>query len=158
MTKILFNETQRFNSWWIWLIIILCAGFSIYPIVNTIQSGIPFSNGQLLGIFVLVLVLLLFILLKLETEVKEDGIYVRFFPFHFTLKFYDWNSIAQLEVVKFSPLMDFGGWGIRWGRKGKCYTVKGKSGLQILFKNGDQLLIGTQRPEELERIIQEKLK
>jgi hypothetical protein len=158
MKNILFKETQRFNSWYVWLIIVVCTVFSIYPIINSIQSGISFSNGQLFGLFVLVAVLLLFILLKLETEIKEEGIHVRFFPFHLKPKFYAWETIATLEIVKFSPLMDFGGWGIRWGRKGKCYTVKGNKGLQIVFKNGDRLLIGTQNPKEKERIIQEKFK
>jgi hypothetical protein len=155
MSKILFKETQRFNSWWIWLLIIVCVGFSIYPILDTIQSGIPFSNGQLMGIFVLILVLLLFILLKLETEIKEDGIYVRFFPFHWKPRFFAWENISHMEVKKYSALKEYGGWGIRFGRNGTAYNVKGNKGLQLKLNNKEGILIGTQRPEELEKMIKE---
>ena len=44
---------------------------------------------------------------------------------------------------------DYSGLGIRHGRKGKAYNVSGNRGVQLGLSNGKQLMIGTQRPEEL---------
>lgn len=40
---------------------------------------------------------------------------------------------------------DYGGWGIRYGRKGKAFNVFGSRGLQLEFTNGKRLLIGSQK-------------
>jgi hypothetical protein len=54
-------------------------------------------------------------------------------------------------------LTEFGGWGLRYGFGGKAYKIKGNIGLQLNFKDSSNLLIGTQRPEEL-RVIFDKLR
>ena len=51
---------------------------------------------------------------------------------------------------------EYGGHGIRYGSKGKAYTVSGDRGVQIELLNGKQLLIGSQRAEELVQAIQAK--
>ena len=48
----------------------------------------------------------------------------------------------------YNPIRDYGGWGIRWGTKGKAYNVSGNRGLYLEFSDGKQLLIGLQKPEE----------
>jgi TATA-box binding protein (TBP) (component of TFIID and TFIIIB) len=50
-------------------------------------------------------------------------------------------------------LLEYGGWGIKYGRKGKAYNVSGNRGVQLVFKDGKQLLIGSQRAEELAEAI-----
>lgn len=91
--------------------------------------------------------------LKLTTEVRQDGLYVRFYPFHFSYRRYPYESINSYKVRVYSPLKEYGGWGIRYGRKGMAYNVSGDRGLQLELKNGKGLLIGSQRPEELERYM-----
>lgn len=156
MNTIFFKETQRFNVWWIWLILLVCAFFSFQPLLKAIQSNEGISSDQIIGLIVLGLVILLFMLFRLDTKIQEEGIYVQFLPFHLKKKFHAWDSISHVEVVEYSPLKDFGGWGLRWGRKGKCYTVKGNSGIYIHFADGKKLLIGTQKPEEVKRILETK--
>ena len=40
-----------------------------------------------------------------------------------------------------------------WGGQGLSYTVSGTTGLQLHLKNGNKILIGTQRGDELTRIL-----
>lgn len=155
MKKIIFQETQKFSQWWLWGIILVCLGFSIRPIWKAYESGVDLSSDQLWGLGIIVLVILFFISLKLSTTLTEEGIYVQFFPVHWKPKFYAWETIERKEVVKYSPLLDFGGWGIRFGRKGKAYNVKGNKGLQIIFKTRNGLIIGTQKAEELQNVLDE---
>ncbi len=93
--------------------------------------------------------MILFWTAKLQTIVRSDGLYVRFFPFHIKFKRFVFEDIGQYFAREYKPLMEYGGWGIKFGFKGKAYTVSGNKGLQIVFKNGKKLLIGSQNPETL---------
>jgi len=154
--KTLFQETQRFSSfWWAWglmVLIVLPFGISLYKhwagwqTLNTPAFIIP--------CIVLVLVNALIFSSKLETIIKADGVYVKFFPFHFSLKRYNWQMLQQVYVRKYYPLSEYGGWGLRWGIAGKAYNISGKWGIQLITKNGKRLLIGTQRAEEARKVLE----
>ena len=96
----------------------------------------------------------LFYILNLTTEVRGDGIYYRFFPFHLSFRRIAFAELAKCEVRDYSPLKDYGGWGIRHGSKGKAYNVSGNRGVQLEMKSGDNLLFGSQRPEEFAEAIE----
>jgi hypothetical protein len=99
-------------------------------------------------------VALLFWVLKLETEVRSDGLYIRFFPAHIHFKRFRVEDLSECYARKYKPLLEYGGWGIRCSlRKGKAYNVSGNKGVQLVFISGKQLLIGSQRAEELEEAI-----
>ena len=82
--------------------------------------------------------------------------YIRFFPFHLKFKFYPWDSIRKSYLRQYSPLGEYGGWGLRIGLfgKGTAYNVSGNWGLQLEFTNKKKLLIGTVRPEELSSTLE----
>jgi hypothetical protein len=115
--------------------------------------------GSVLAYIVPVLIMvglpILFLQMRLITRITEEGIYVRFIPFHFKEQFYAWDSLESAQVRTYSPLREYGGWGIKYGfnGQGKVYNVSGNQGLQLVFKSGDKLLIGTQRPEEIQAAI-----
>ncbi len=110
---------------------------------------ISFGVGMLLPV--------LFWQMKLVTRIAEDGIYVRFTPFHFKEKLYAWDSLSACYVRTYSPLFEYGGWGIKcgFGGQGLVYNVSGEVGLQLKFKKGDPVLIGTQKGEEIKQILAE---
>lgn len=84
-----------------------------------------------------------------ETHIGVEGIQLRFFPFHLKFKKISWDEISQCYVREYSPIGEFGGWGLRFGffGQGNAWNVAGNRGLQIEFKNGKKLLIGTQKPD-----------
>lgn len=159
--KVLFQEQQRFNQWWIWLIII---GINILPFYGIYQQIImgqtfgtkPMSNaGWLIFAAFMLLVTLFMLSFRLVTLIKTDGIYVRFYPIQTSMKFYKWDEISKLYVRKYKPIREFGGWGLRYGffGKGRALNVSGNNGLQIEFTNGNKLLIGTQKPEAIKEVL-----
>lgn len=90
----------------------------------------------------------------LTTEVREDGLYVQFFPFHASFKRIPLEELKRLEVITYKPIRDYGGYGIRYGfRNGWAYNVIGDRGVKLYFAKGAPLLIGSQRPEELAQAI-----
>jgi hypothetical protein len=98
---------------------------------------------------------ILFWQMRLMTRITEEGIYVRFVPFHFKEQFFPWESIESAQVRTYSPLMEYGGWGIKYGfnGQGKVFNVAGDQGLQLVFKSGEKLLIGTQKPTEIQAAV-----
>src|SRR5690606_14709158 len=153
MNKPLFQETQRFTQWWLWLLLIIVSISIFRSLSEVLSTNQPLDSGQWLGVIILAVVILLFVLFRLDTKITDKGIYVKFFPIVPKYKFYPWEEISTAVVRKYSPLMEYGGWGIRFGRNGKAYNIKGNKGLQLKFKNGNALLIGTQKAEEMHRVL-----
>ena len=141
--KTIFYEKQQFRQIWIWLILILILLILLIPII----SGV---FGIFLNIILLTIgycFIWLFYSMKLITEIKKDGIQITFTPFtNFIIPF---NKIRSYKIRKYRPILEYGGWGIRFNRTGKAYTVSGKIGLQIELSNGKEILIGTENPDKL---------
>jgi hypothetical protein len=154
---IIFSEKQKFNQWWLWLLLLGIAGIIFFSVLKD-MDGLENVRDQILrdpeiliALGACLLPIVFFRYLQLETKIRKDGIYVRFFPFHLSWKSFTWDKIEKAYIREYSPIGDYGGWGIRYGLfgKGKAYNVSGTQGLQLEFKNGKKLLIGTQKPEEL---------
>ncbi|MFC1733957.1 DUF6141 family protein [candidate division KSB1 bacterium] len=157
-----FNESQRFNPFWIWILLILILGIWIWGVIQQLFLGIPFGTHPTSDIVLLVIgvipvgFLILLIITKLQTFVKKDGIYLRYFPFHMKQKRIQQSEIKRYAVTEYHPMKDYGGWGIRFAlgkKKGKAYNVKGNIGMQLELNNGKNILIGTQRPDAFKKAI-----
>jgi len=155
--EILFNEKQHFRQWWLWLILLGVNGFFLFGIFKQVVGGQPFGDkpmsntGLLISTALSILLTIMFISFRLETNIRKDGIYVRFFPFQMKFKCYRWNTLTKSFVRQYSPIAEYGGWGLRFGLfgKGKAFNVSGNKGLQLEFTNHKKLLIGTNKPNEL---------
>tara|TARA_R110000868_G_scaffold143107_3_gene360879 strand:- start:497 stop:1006 length:510 start_codon:yes stop_codon:yes gene_type:complete len=159
MSKILFKEEQKFTQWWLWLLLLSPLAVLIYSIFEPIFSEAGFTEGNYsflnstssdfwIPFFILLSILVLFMLLKLKTEITKERISMRYFPLF--SKEWLWIDIEKAEVINYG----FVGYGIRISLKhGMVYNVKGTKGLALLLKNGKKIVLGTQRPEELEHIL-----
>ena len=143
--KPLFTENQRFNQWWLWLL--LAASLTV-PAILLFKDATEKSSG-FSGIIIILSVFLLFVVLRMRTVVTKDAIQLTYVPFvNKTIKLSD---IATMKVINYGFV---GGWGIRfWTSYGTVYNVRGNKGLHIKLKNGKQLVIGTQKQQELEKVI-----
>lgn len=159
--QVLFAESQKFKQWWIWLIILSINLFCFFGVYKQIIEGQPFGNkpmsdtGLVITLIITLLITFLLINTHLDTFIKEDGIYVRFFPFHIKFKHYTWDSITKCYIRPCSALREYGGWGLRIGLfgKGKAYNVSGNKGLQLVFSDHRKLLIGTNKAEQLSETL-----
>jgi hypothetical protein len=86
---------------------------------------------------------------RLITQVRTDGIYVRFPPFQTGFTCYTWDMIEEAYIRDYEPLTEYGGLGIRIGPSGNAFTVGGTTGLQLVLRDGQRMLITTHHPEEL---------
>ncbi len=157
-----FHEIQRFSQWFIFMpLAVMLAFFILGLLVQLVEiEALSFLKTQtmpwLIGSLVLALVMGLFVSMQLETKADAEGVKVRFKPFHRNFRFYAWHQMAVCHVRKYRALLEYGGWGLRVGTQGWAFTTKGRFGLQLKLQNGDRLLIGTQKPDNLEKFLREK--
>ena len=59
------------------------------------------------------------------------------------------NEIRSAEVIRYDPMRDYGGYGIRTGRFGKAYIAAGMQGVRLHLANGAAVIVGSDRPDEL---------
>jgi hypothetical protein len=163
-TTIRFNETQRFKQWWLWLILIVISAGTVTSLIIQLvyQQPVgdhPLSDAGLILMSVFIILLnILFFTFKFETIIDSDGIQVRFFPFHIKFRTYRWEDIEECYTRVYSPIREYGGWGLRGWGSDRALNVSGNKGIQLKFKNGNKLLIGTQSPELADEVIAELFK
>ncbi|MDH4091745.1 MAG: DUF6141 family protein [Cyclobacteriaceae bacterium] len=159
--EILFTERQRFSQWWLWIILIGINGLFLFGVFKQLVLGQqfgskPMSNMGLLFAWGLTLLLtILFNTFRLDTQIRKDGIYVRFFPVHLSFRHYAWDKIKKSFIRQYSPIGEYGGWGLRLGifGSGRAFNVSGDKGLQLEFFDDRKLLIGTAKPDQLNEIL-----
>lgn len=160
-----FSETQYFRQKWLWAIIIFFPAFSLYGIYEQIIMGNPIgdkpiSDTGLIWFTVLIGVGLpiLFYNIRLKTRVSKEGLHYQFFPIHLRERLITFEDIESFKARKYSPLKEFGGWGIRFGFEGKAYNVSGEEGLQLVLKNERKVLFGSQKAKEFEKAMKKASK
>jgi hypothetical protein len=85
--------------------------------------------------------------------VKRDTVIIRWGIFGFRVLKLKMEEITAVELHEFSPLKDFGGYGIRFNREMKAYYMRGSLGVKLDTVNGKKYLIGSDNPENLLVVI-----
>lgn len=157
-TDVIFKEVQRFGLWirlFLVFLMVAVAVIECFVLKSMLAKPNPPGSGSvavlvILGICSPLVLCVLFWGVKLETEVRSDGLYIRFFPFHFSFKKIPLEDLHEYYARTYQPIMECGGWGIRYsfGFKSKVYNTSGNRGVQLIFKNGKKLLLGSQKPDE----------
>lgn len=150
-----FREEQRFTQWWLWLILLALAVIPLFGIYEQIIHGRQFGDKPmsdsgliLFAVFIFGLISLMFFM-KLKTEVNASGIKMSFSPF--VKKNISWTDIKSAKIVRY----EFVGYGIRFGSSyGTVYNTKGDMGLAIKTGSGQSFVIGTQKQDELHKLVQ----
>ena len=159
-SEVFFKEEQIFRQLWLWAIIILASTIPWIGMIFQVILGHKFGNNPGPDWLIILMWLvfgiglpIFFYSLKLITEVRKDGIYLRYFPFHRKFKIFHYTEIESYAAREYKPIREYGGWGIRYVIGGIAYNVYGNKGLQLILKSKKKILIGTQKPEEFYKAI-----
>ncbi|MEW6553483.1 MAG: DUF6141 family protein [Actinomycetota bacterium] len=163
-----FREVQRFNQPWLWALVALAAAFAWFAFFYELFSSLTGDDGGAdLWVAVLVWVVVglgvpvLFIACKLVVEVRRDGLYYRYHPFHRRTYRIAWQEITSAEARSYRPIAEYGGWGLRraWRKDGgMAYNVYGNRGLQLVLTDGKRVLFGSQRADELAAAVRKGMR
>lgn len=167
---VVFHEEQRFRQGWIWVLILMpfvvvlpLLGFGLY---QQLALGQPFGDRPMGNVGLIsvslgtlgVPLLIVFLLWRsvLLTDVTSTELRAQLKPFHLHPRVFPLHEIESAEARRYAPISEYGGWGLRMGWRagsGWAYNVSGDEGVQLVFRDGKRLLIGSQRASELAAAI-----
>jgi hypothetical protein len=146
--QLIYREVQYFAPW----LYVAVLATVIGGMASTLLASPPPDKVAIVVLtFALAVSAVLALPLRLDIEVRTAGIFVRLRPFWWTRLRLD-GCIAHRPVT-YSPIADYGGWGIRLRRGGRAYNARGNRGVRLEFENGTHILLGSQQPEQLDAAI-----
>ena len=149
-----YHEEQHFHGALMGLLLVAMVFVVAITVVAVVFSR-P-DDALLLAIapVVVVLVASLISLSHLDVDVTDRGVSIAF-RYLWPTRRIGFAEIVGLEVRRYNPLLEYGGWGVRLGPKGCGYMTSGKEGVQLRLRKGLPVLIGSAHPRELEAAIRE---
>lgn len=146
-----FTETQWFYRRWWWLML----GSAVLLAAPLVFIFDKLRGAQTVAVAgpLLLLVLAGLGLMHLKVRVDAVGIHYQFSPLLNRWRHWPWHEFAQVFPRTYSPIGNYGGWGIRGLPGNLAYNVWGTAGLQLVFRSGNRLLLGTQHPEQLRQVL-----
>lgn len=171
--RLIYREEQSFRQSfipWIMLVAILflMGGISV-SFYHQLYLGRPYGNepmsnndliwSSIISIVVMTTAFILILSGRMVTEIWTDGIRFNFSPFIRKMRHIPLADITSVEVAKYRPIVEFGGWGLRkrlLSRK-TAYNISGRIGVRVIKKNGRQVMLGTRQKDEMKRAIDKML-
>jgi hypothetical protein len=173
LERLYFEEEQRFPLW-IRAIVLLPIVVLVFPIILLWLEGSRFVPSTLilsaLALFFLLLAVPNFII-KLVSKLDSTHLHLRIYPLRLPVPFLpprirdvSLSDISFWEVRTYRPLFDREYWGMHFWSLGSAFgggrylymmkvnPISGR-GVQLQLSNGERLLIGSKRPEELASAI-----
>lgn len=158
-TRAIFSEVQRMNHvWWVMLLVYGCTALCWWGFIQQIIVGEPWGSDPAPDWMMWLIWLLFglgfpifFNILRLEVQVGIDRISIRYIPM--VSREITMLDIDYFEAREYSPLKEYGGWGIRGVSQKKAYNTYGKEGVELTLRDGSTIMIGSQKAGELEESI-----
>jgi len=154
-----YHEIQYYRQRWILLLLLAVSGLSWYSfllqiILGTPTSTTPLPNWLIFTLFMLLGIGVPFLIFytKLISEVMDESIKIQLKPF--TNQTIPIKDITAVESVENGPFKEIGFWQISWGAGNpSVYNISGAAGIKIIMNTGENILIGSQNPDQLARVI-----
>jgi hypothetical protein len=147
---------QESTPWPAWAVAILTASFVGTALLVArdalVSSSATGAAGAWAGVALLLLgpAALWLVLGRLDVRVTRTALRLAFGDLPLIRKEVPFSDIVALEPVRYSPLAEFGGWGIRFGFGGKrAWTIRGNRAVRLTLRGGRRLYVGSRDPERL---------
>ncbi len=148
------------TGWALWVHFLVGLTFvsAAIPIVLFMRGNVGGGQGQMsVGIAVFLFLIgiglpgsIYAFMGQLRTRVTQKSLEISWGFLGVIKKTISFSEVEAAEAVTYSPLGDFGGWGIRMGgNKKKAWTVKGNRALVLELKDGTRFYLGSEKPERL---------
>ncbi|MYI06381.1 MAG: hypothetical protein F4059_03410 [Gemmatimonadetes bacterium] len=92
--------------------------------------------------------------IRLDVEVRADHIFIAFGPVNLVRKRIRFSDIESVRALTYRPLLEFGGWGIRWRPGRTAWSIRGNQAAAVTLSSSKQIYVGSQHPQRLAGAIQ----
>lgn len=156
-TRVIYEERSSW-PWWVHPLVWVTFLAAVFPLVELARGNVGSGEGAMpFSVVVLCLLIglgipFLFYCLMgdLRTRVTEEGIKLSWGFAEVIRKELPIEGIEAAEAVTYSPIGDFGGWGIRMGgNKKRAWTVSGNRALLLHLSDGTRFYVGSAKPERI---------
>lgn len=151
--RLVHQETQPFAAW-VWIVIAACLLPGVAIAVAMAASSVPSARSSLAIVLIvdaLLILILATFMAGVRVRVYDDEIVARLgmwpWPFRASV-----SDVLWCRATAYSPLRDFGGWGMRtsFRRNGmRALNGRGNRGVALEVAGGRRVLIGSDDPERL---------
>jgi len=154
-----FREVQRPRQYWLKALVYALGFFAWYALAQQIifdkpigDNSVPDAVIWLIWLLVGLALPLLFYRSRLIVEVRSDHLFISYIPF--ARRSIHCSEIVDFQARSYHPIKEYGGWGVRRmpGNK-RAYNISGDQGVELELADGQTIMIGSQRPEDLARAL-----
>lgn len=86
----------------------------------------------------------------LTVRVRKDGLLLHLGSVPLVRRTIPFSEIQSLQAIRYHPIRDFGGWGVRGAGKRKAWTARGDRAVALRLAGERELLVGSDHPQRLE--------
>lgn len=143
------------TPWPGWILIVFWGTIALSMAVVLLGGGTS-GNDRLLGALVVggVALAVHWLVAGLSVRLYRDAMMVGVGAARLISKRIAYEDIDEIESVRYNPLRDFGGWGIRFGKDGRrAWTARGNQAVVLHLRDGTSLYVGSDKPHRLEERI-----
>jgi len=150
-------------SWWVHLLLLLIFLAVVWPLIGLGGEdggeGASASGGARLAFLLLggmgFPILFYTFVGSLQTRVFSDAVEMSWGLAGVIRKRILLEEIREARSVTYSPLREFGGWGLRAGGKKKtAWNIRGNRAVLLILEDGTRFYLGSDRPEGAVQWIQ----
>ena len=151
------EEQTRYRErtpWARWVDIIYCSAIlsCCYPVLVGWDSHVLLQMAVTAGILAAGWGLRL-VLGGLTVLVQETRVVIHLGSVALVRKLVPLDSIVSLGSLRYRPLAEFGGWGVRGAGKKQAWSARGDRAVVIGLPEGRRLFVGSDHPKRLEEAI-----
>jgi len=147
--------TER-TPWAGWVRAVMWGAITLacYPVLAGWDTDLGFPTRLLIaGSVVAAAVAVEALLGGLTVHVRESGILLHLGKVPLVRRRVPFSEIVSIESVRYSPIREFGGWGVRgWGAR-KAWSARGSLAVALTLEGDRLLLVGSDHPRRLEERI-----
>jgi hypothetical protein len=156
-------EERSAWPWWVHLLMLFVLLALLWPLMGVAVGDGGEGGSSLPGPGIVLHLLLgtgipvLFYLFlgQLRTRVFSDAVEVSWGLAEVVRKRIPFEEIQEVRPVTYSPIKEFGGWGLRHGgRKKRAWNIRGDRAVLLTLGDGTRFYLGSDRPERATHWIQ----
>lgn len=141
---------REYSDWpvWVWVLIVVAIGAAVLAIRTD-----PGSPPALLPFVASAPVLYWLFFGRLRIDLTRDALHLQFGRVPLIRKVVPLSRIRASEVVTYRPMVEFGGWGVRWRPGRTAWTTRGNQAVRLTLDDGKLLYVGSPNPHRLRQRI-----
>lgn len=145
---------KEWSSWPGWIMVVFW-GAILLSLVTTLVTADQGGEGGIGATVIVALVAgtIQWLVAGLSVRLYRDSMVVGIGTSGWISRRIRYTDILRLESLRYHPLREFGGWGVRGVRGKRAWTARGDQAVVLHLVDGTRLYVGSDHPRRLEERI-----